>query len=123
MADQGRHRGVVAEYLCVILDSDAKTMLLAAAQDAGQSRNLFFPTYPTGVRYEVRTSQCDHDPPARRRRSWALHDVLADPALKKRALDLGIDAHASTPAELDARMRSDIAKWGGVIARAHIPKQ
>jgi tripartite-type tricarboxylate transporter receptor subunit TctC len=53
----------------------------------------------------------------------ALHDVLADPALKKRALELGIDARASTPAELDARMRSDIAKWGAVIAKAHIPKQ
>ena len=52
----------------------------------------------------------------------ALHEVLADPALKKRALDLGIDAHASTPAELDARMRADIAKWGAVIAKAHIPK-
>jgi tripartite-type tricarboxylate transporter receptor subunit TctC len=53
----------------------------------------------------------------------ALHEVLADPALKKRALDLGIDARASTPAELDARMRADIAKWGAVIAKAHIPKQ
>ncbi|HEY5063781.1 MAG TPA: tripartite tricarboxylate transporter substrate binding protein [Xanthobacteraceae bacterium] len=53
----------------------------------------------------------------------ALHEVLADPALKKRALALGIDAHASTPAELDARMRADIAKWDAVIAKAHIPKQ
>ncbi|HTV36815.1 MAG TPA: tripartite tricarboxylate transporter substrate binding protein [Xanthobacteraceae bacterium] len=53
----------------------------------------------------------------------ALKEVLADPALKKRALALGIDARASTPAELDARMRSDIAKWGTVIARAHIPKE
>ena len=53
----------------------------------------------------------------------ALHEVLADPDLKKRALALGIDAKASTPAELDARMRSDIAKWGSVIARAHIPRQ
>jgi tripartite-type tricarboxylate transporter receptor subunit TctC len=52
-----------------------------------------------------------------------LHDVLADPELKKRALDLGIDAKASTPAELDARMRADIKKWGDVIARAGIPKQ
>jgi len=53
----------------------------------------------------------------------ALREVLADPALKKRALALGIDARASTPAELDARMRADIAKWGTVIAKAHIPKQ
>ncbi len=29
----------------------------------------------------------------------ALRDVLADPDLKKRALDLGIDAKASTPEE------------------------
>jgi tripartite-type tricarboxylate transporter receptor subunit TctC len=53
----------------------------------------------------------------------ALHEVLADPGLKKRALDLGIDAKASTPAELDARMRADIEKWGKVIAAAGIPKQ
>ena len=53
----------------------------------------------------------------------ALQEVLADPELKKRALALGIDAKASTPAEIDARMRSDIAKWGKVIENAHIPKQ
>jgi tripartite-type tricarboxylate transporter receptor subunit TctC len=53
----------------------------------------------------------------------ALRDVLADPALKKAALDLGIDAKASTPADIDARMRGDIDKWGKVIAGAHIPKQ
>ena len=53
----------------------------------------------------------------------ALHEVLADPDLKKRALDLGIDAKASTPAELDARMRGDIEKWGKVIAQAGIAKQ
>jgi tripartite-type tricarboxylate transporter receptor subunit TctC len=53
----------------------------------------------------------------------ALHEVLADPDLKKRALDLGIETKASTPAELDARMRGDIEKWGKVIAQAGIPKQ
>jgi tripartite-type tricarboxylate transporter receptor subunit TctC len=53
----------------------------------------------------------------------ALHEVLADPDLKKHALDLGIDAKASTPAELDARMRADIEKWGKVIAQAGIAKQ
>ncbi len=53
----------------------------------------------------------------------ALRDVLADPELKKRALDLGIDAEASTPGEIDARMRSDIEKWGKVIESAQIPKQ
>jgi len=53
----------------------------------------------------------------------ALHDVLADPELRQRALDLGIDAKASTPGEIDGRMRSDIDKWSKVIESAHIPKQ
>jgi tripartite-type tricarboxylate transporter receptor subunit TctC len=53
----------------------------------------------------------------------AMRDVLADPDLKQRALDLGIEAKASTPAEMDARMRSEIDKWAKVIETAHIPKQ
>jgi tripartite-type tricarboxylate transporter receptor subunit TctC len=53
----------------------------------------------------------------------ALREVLADPDLKKRALDLGIEAKGSTPDEMDARMRSDIDKWTKVIESAHIPKQ
>jgi tripartite-type tricarboxylate transporter receptor subunit TctC len=53
----------------------------------------------------------------------ALRAVLADPDLKRRALDLGIDARGSTPAEMDAQMRADIEKWGKVIETAHIAKQ
>ncbi|HEX4410603.1 MAG TPA: tripartite tricarboxylate transporter substrate binding protein [Xanthobacteraceae bacterium] len=52
-----------------------------------------------------------------------LHDVLADPEIKKRALDLGIDSAGSTPADLGARMKADIEKWTKVIDSAHIPKQ
>jgi putative tricarboxylic transport membrane protein len=53
----------------------------------------------------------------------ALRAVLADPELKKRALELGIDTKASSPAEIDARMKADIAKWGAVITKAGIAKQ
>jgi len=53
----------------------------------------------------------------------ALREVLADPDLKKRALDLGIDARGSTPGEMDALMRSDIDKWAKVIESGHIPRQ
>jgi tripartite-type tricarboxylate transporter receptor subunit TctC len=53
----------------------------------------------------------------------ALRDVLADPDLKRRALDLGIETKGSSGAEVDARMRSDIAKWSKLIAEAHIPRQ
>jgi tripartite-type tricarboxylate transporter receptor subunit TctC len=52
-----------------------------------------------------------------------LRTVLADPDVKRRLLDLGIDSRPSTPAELDAQMRADIKKWADVIARAGIPKQ
>lgn len=53
----------------------------------------------------------------------ALQNILADPEFERRALGLGIDPRPSTPAEVDARMRSDIEKWARVIADAHIPKQ
>ena len=53
----------------------------------------------------------------------ALRDVLADPDLKRRALDLGIDAKGSSPAAMDAQMRADIDKWSKVIETAHIAKQ
>jgi len=52
----------------------------------------------------------------------ALREVLADPDLKRRALDLGIDTRAAGAAEMDAQMRGDIDKWSKVIAHANIPK-
>jgi tripartite-type tricarboxylate transporter receptor subunit TctC len=52
-----------------------------------------------------------------------LRTVLADPDVKRRLLELGIDARASTPAELEERMRADIKKWAAVIEKAGIPKQ
>jgi tripartite-type tricarboxylate transporter receptor subunit TctC len=53
----------------------------------------------------------------------SLQEVLADADVKKRLLDLGIEAKASTPAEINARMQADIQKWGQVIERAGIAKQ
>jgi tripartite-type tricarboxylate transporter receptor subunit TctC len=53
----------------------------------------------------------------------ALREVLADASVKQRALDLGIEAKASSPEEIGARLKGDIEKWGKVIERANIPKQ
>jgi tripartite-type tricarboxylate transporter receptor subunit TctC len=53
----------------------------------------------------------------------ALQDILADPDVKKRMLELGIEAKASTPEEIRNRLSSDIDKWGKVIDRAGVPKQ
>jgi tripartite-type tricarboxylate transporter receptor subunit TctC len=53
----------------------------------------------------------------------AIYEVVADPDVKKKLLDLGIDSRASTPAEMDAQMRGDIEKWTEVIAKAGIEKR
>jgi tripartite-type tricarboxylate transporter receptor subunit TctC len=49
--------------------------------------------------------------------------VLDTPDLKQRALDLGIEARASSPEEILDRLQGDIDKWGAVIERAGIAKQ
>ena len=53
----------------------------------------------------------------------ALRDILADADVKKRLIELGIEAKASTPREISARLKSDIEKWQTVIEKAGIQKQ
>ena len=53
----------------------------------------------------------------------ALRDILADADVKKRLLELGIEAKASTPEEIEGRLTSDIDKWAKVIEKAGIEKQ
>jgi tripartite-type tricarboxylate transporter receptor subunit TctC len=53
----------------------------------------------------------------------ALKEILAEPDVKARLLDLGIEARSETPEELLHRLRSDIEKWRGVIEKAGIPRQ
>src|SRR4030088_3082855 len=53
----------------------------------------------------------------------ALRDILADADVKRRLIELGIEARASTPQEISARLKSDIDKWQQVIEKAGIQKQ
>ncbi len=53
----------------------------------------------------------------------ALRDILADADVKRRLIELGIEARASTPKEISARLKSDIDKWRQVIEKAGIQKQ
>ena len=53
----------------------------------------------------------------------ALREILADPDVKKRLLELGIEARASTPQQIYDRLKSDIDKWRAVIEKAGIEKQ
>jgi tripartite-type tricarboxylate transporter receptor subunit TctC len=53
----------------------------------------------------------------------ALNEVLADPEVRKKALELGIEARGSTPQEIQDRLKADIVKWGQVIDKAGIEKR
>ena len=53
----------------------------------------------------------------------ALQEILNEPEVRKRLLELGIEARGSTPEEIAARLKSDIDKWQKVIEKAGIAKQ
>jgi tripartite-type tricarboxylate transporter receptor subunit TctC len=53
----------------------------------------------------------------------AIREIVATPEVKQRYAEFGIEAKASTPEELHARLVADIGKWAAVIERAGIPKQ
>ena len=53
----------------------------------------------------------------------AMNEVLADPEVRQKALGMGIEAKGSTPDEIQARLKSDIEKWGKVIDKAGIEKR
>jgi len=53
----------------------------------------------------------------------AMHEVLAAPELKAQFEKVGVQAHASTPAELESRLTGDIKKWNAVIDKAGIARK
>jgi tripartite-type tricarboxylate transporter receptor subunit TctC len=53
----------------------------------------------------------------------ALTEVLALPDIQARFLDLGVVAKPSTPDELMALLKADVAKWADVIEKAGIEKK
>jgi len=53
----------------------------------------------------------------------AMAEILAQPDVKEQFAKVGVEAHASSPDELMARLKTDITKWSEVIEKAHIPKK
>ncbi len=49
--------------------------------------------------------------------------AMAEPDVKAKALNLGIDSRPSTPQQMHDRLAADFAKWRDVIDKAGIPKQ
>jgi len=52
-----------------------------------------------------------------------VNEVLQLPDVKRRLLELGTEGKGSTPAEMGALLRNDIAKWAAVIKQAGIQPQ
>jgi tripartite-type tricarboxylate transporter receptor subunit TctC len=53
----------------------------------------------------------------------AIHEVLASPQVKEQFAKVGVEAHASTPAELMSRLTADIKKWNDVVDKAGIERK
>ena len=53
----------------------------------------------------------------------AVNDVLNLPEVKEKAMLNGMEARGTTPEEMQARMKADIAKWAAVIEKAGIERQ
>src|SRR3954452_10889277 len=104
-----------------------------AVSSSGTVRTTFLPEVPTvkeagGGDFEARSWNAIFAPKGTppeviKTLNAALREVLDTPDLKKRALELGIEAKASTPEEIQARLQDDIEKWAKVIERAGIEKQ
>jgi tripartite-type tricarboxylate transporter receptor subunit TctC len=108
---------------------DGKLRLLATS---GEKRSELSPNSPTvaeaGVPgYEVRSwnalfAKAGTPPDIIAKLNQAVRDVVTLPDLKKRMLELGLEAQAGPPEEIAARLKADIVKWTKVIEDAHIPK-
>jgi len=104
-----------------------------AVSSSGTVRTTFLPDVPTvkeagGGDFEARSWNAIFAPKGTPPEviatlNAALREVLEMPDLKKRALDLGIEAKASSPEEIRDRLKADIDKWAQVIERAGIAKQ
>ena len=106
---------------------------IRAVATTGKERSPFFTDVPTvaeaGVSgYEVVSWNgvfAPHGTPAEiiELLNKTIREIVATPEVKQRYAELGIEAKASTPAELKDRLTRDIGKWAAVIERAGIPKQ
>ena len=106
---------------------------VAAVSSSGSVRTSFMPDVPTvreagGGDFEARSWNAifapkGTPPEAIKILNAALREVLEMPDLKKRALDLGIEAKASSPEEILDRLKADNDQWAQVIERAGNAKQ
>ena len=109
---------------------DAGKMVVLAS--TGAKRTAYLPNVPTTIEsgipgYDV-ASWNGLSVPAKTPKAVidtlnaAMQAVIPEPDIQAKAQAVGMEMRASTPGEMTARMKADIAKWGAVIAKADIPK-
>jgi len=111
------------------LDSE-KMVVLAST---GAKRTAYLPNVPTVIESGIK----DYDVvswnglsvPAKTPKTIidtlnaAMKAVMPDPDIQAKAQAVGMEMRASTPEDMTARMKADIAKWGDVIAKAGIQER
>ena len=110
--------------------ADNKIRIVASADD---ERNPLLPDVPTvkesGLPGYVVTSWNALSAPGRLPKDILTvlnRDIvaaLADPELRQKAREFGLNAQGSTPEAMRSRMAQDIERWAEVIEKAGIPKQ
>jgi tripartite-type tricarboxylate transporter receptor subunit TctC len=106
---------------------------LKALASAGPERTAYLPDVPTAMEsglkgFEVQSWNGLSVPAATPANvvatlNGAMKDVIPMPEVQDKAKQMGMTMRWSTPADMTARMKSDIAKWGGVIEKAGIAKR
>jgi tripartite-type tricarboxylate transporter receptor subunit TctC len=122
---------VAFEFYAAIngLLADKKIVALAST---GPKRTAYLPDVPTviegGIKgYEVSSWNGISVPAATPKTvvatlNAAMKDVIPSPDVQSKSAQMGMEMRWSTPDDMTARMKLDIAKWGAVIAKAGIPK-
>ena len=122
---------VAFEFYAAIsgLLADNKIVALAST---GQKRTAYLPDVPTviegGIKgYEVSSwngLSVPHGTPNTvvATLNAAMKEVIPTPDVQSKSAQMGMEMRWSTPDDMTARLKSDIAKWGAVIEKAGIPK-
>jgi tripartite-type tricarboxylate transporter receptor subunit TctC len=105
---------------------------MAVLASTGAKRTAYLPDVPTviesGIKdYEVASwnglSVPAHTPPSVvATLNAAMKEVIPMPEVQAKSAQMGMAMRWSTPDDMTARMKADIAKWGAVIDKAGIPK-
>ncbi len=106
---------------------------MVALASTGPKRTAYLPNIPTVIESGIK----DYDVaswnglsvPAKTPKSViatlnaAMKAVIPEPDIQAKAQAVGMEMRASTPQDMTARMKADIAKWGAVIEKAGIAKR